>query len=316
MFAMAVHGGAGTWEEPAHAPALAGLRAALEKGRVILAGGGDALDAVVAAAVALEDDPVFNAGTGSALNLRGEVECDASVMCGPGLRAGSVATVRGVRNPVLLARRIMEETDHVLLAGEGAELLAAAWGLAPGNVPTPARRAKWEKAVAALLSGSGESADGMTHARLVELVKAHPELARERRGTIGAVARDAKGNTAAATSTGGTLLKLPGRIGDTPVPGAGNYATTAGAASATGQGELMLRTLTTKVACDLMAQGFTADAAARTALIRTAREAGSDLGIITVDLWGGVGITHATPLMPHAYVVGGEEPVVRLANTN
>lgn len=314
MFAMAVHGGAGKWEEPAHAPALAGVRAALEKGRAILAAGGEALDAVIAAAVALEDDPVFNAGTGSALNLRGEVECDASVMCGPGLRAGSVATVRGVRNPVLLARRIMEETDHVLLAGEGAEQLAAIWGLAPGNAPTAARRAKWEKAVAALLSGG--SPEDLTHARLVELVKAHPELARERRGTIGAVARDAKGNTAAATSTGGTLLKLPGRIGDTPVPGAGNYATTAGAASATGQGELMLRALTTKVACDLMAQGFTADAAARTALIRTAREAGSDLGIITVDLWGGVGVIHATPLMPHAYVVGGEEPVVRLSNTN
>lgn len=312
MFAMAVHGGAGTWEEAAHAPALAGLRAALEAGRAILAAGGEALDAVVAAATALEDDPVFNAGTGSALNLRGEVECDAAVMSGLGLRAGSVAAVRGVRNPVLLARRILEETDHVLIAGEGAEQLAALWGLAPGNAPTADRRARWEKAIAELLAGG--SPGDLTHARLFDLVKAHPELARERRGTIGAIARDARGNTAAATSTGGTLLKLPGRIGDTPVPGAGNYATTAGAASATGQGELMLRSLTTKVACDLMAQGFTADAAARTALIRTAREAGSDLGIITVDLWGGVGATHATTYMPHAYVVGGDEPVVRLAN--
>ncbi len=304
MFAIALHGGAGTWEKDAHEAALAGLSRALDVGFAKLAAGDSALEAVVAAAVALEDDPTFNAGTGSALNLRGEVECDACVMVGPGLRAGAVASVRGVKNPALLARRVMEETDHVLLAGEGAETLARGWGLANGNEPTPARRKKWEAAKEKLATAG-------TPERLAALLKAHPDLA-SRRGTIGVVARDARGAAAAATSTGGTLLKLPGGIGDTPIPGAGNYASHAGAASATGTGELMMRALTTKVACDLMAQGFTADAAARTAIVRTAREAGSDLGIITVDLWGGVGVAHATPLMPHAYRVEGRDAVVRL----
>lgn len=304
MFAIALHGGAGTWEKDAHEAALAGLRRALDVGFAKLVGGRSALDAVVAAAVVLEDDPVFNAGTGSALGLRGEVECDAALMSGAGLRAGGVASVRGVKNPILLARRVMEETDHVLIAGDGVETLARGWGLATGNEPTPARKAKWEAAVAKLR-------DASTPAKLAAIVRAHPDLA-SRKGTIGVVARDARGESAAATSTGGTLLKLPGRIGDTPIPGAGNYASPAGAASATGTGELMMRSLTTKVACDLMAQGFTADAAARTAIVRTAREAGSDVGITTVDLWGGVGIAHATPLMPHAYEVEGGEAIVRL----
>jgi beta-aspartyl-peptidase (threonine type) len=305
VFAMAVHGGAGTWEPEHHAAALAGLSAALAAGIAVLQGGSSALDAVVAAATVLEDDPVFNAGTGSTLNLDGEIEVDAAVMAGNGQRAGAVACVKNVRNPVKLARRVMEDTDHVLLAGEGAEALARAWGLAAKNEPTPDRRRRWEAARAKL-------ARDAEPAKLAALLKAHPELARERRGTIGAVARDAHGHTAAATSTGGVLLKLPGRIGDTPVPGAGNYANAAGAASATGQGELILRALTTKTACDLMAQGFTADSAARTALIRTAREAGSDLGLITVDLWGGIGIAHATANMPHAFQAEGGAPLARM----
>ena len=303
MFAIAVHGGAGSWEKDAQAAGLAGVRRAAEEGARLLAGGASALEAAIAAAVILEDDPVFNAGTGSALNLRGEVECDAAVMAGDCLRAGAVASVRGVRNPVLLARRVMEETDHVLVAGEGAEELARAWGLANGNEPTPMRRAKWETARAGVDAGAG---------RMAALLRAHPELARERRGTIGVVVRDSAGRCAVAASTGGVLLKLPGRIGDTPIPGAGSYASHAGAAAATGQGELMMRTLTTKTACDLMAQGHTAEAAAKAALVRTAREAGADLGLITVDLWGGIGVAHATPLMPHAFLTEGSPLVARL----
>lgn len=306
MFAMVVHGGAGQWEPEALEAAQAGLRRAIEEGRRILTAGGSALDAVVAAAVVLEDDPIFNAGTGATLNLHGDAECDASVMCGDGLRAGAVAGVRGVKNPILVARRVMEETDHVLVAGEGAEALATAWGLRNGNEPTPARRERWRAARAKLPGDALESTP-----KLAALLKAHPELAATRRGTIGAVARDSNGRCAVATSTGGTLLKLPGRIGDTPIPGAGSYASHAGAASATGQGELMLRSLTTKVACDLMAQGHTADAAAKAALARTARETGTDLGLISVDLHGNIGIAHATVAMPHAWLTDTAGAIVR-----
>ncbi len=308
MFAMAVHGGAGRWEAEAHEAAVAGVRAALALGVALLKKGMPAIEAVVAAARHLEDDPVFNAGTGAALNLRGEVECDASVMVGEGLRAGAVAAVRGVKNPILLARRVMEETDHVLVAGEGAGELAALWGLRDGNEPTAGRRRKWEEAKRAL----GIEDDPST-ARLVALLKRHPELAASRRGTIGAVAVDARGGAAAATSTGGVTLKLAGRIGDTPLLGAGTYATAAGAASATGRGELMIRALTTRTVCDLLARGESADGAARAAVAETARSVGDDLGVIVVDRRGGIGIAHGTRYMPHAFQVEGGTPVASLA---
>lgn len=309
MFAMAVHGGAGAWEESHHEAALAGVRRSVEAGAAVLRGGGSALDAVVAAAIVLEDDPHFNAGTGATLTLRGEVECDACVMTGHDLGAGAVAAVRGVKNPVLLARRVMEETDHVLLAGEGAETLAKAWNLFTGNEPVPFRLERWKKAVAEL----PRDADPANPKKLAALLKAHPELGATRRGTIGAVACDAAGRTAVATSTGGMLLKLPGRVGDTPIPGAGSYAAAAGAASATGHGELVMRALTTRTACDRMESGLGADAAAASALAHTARIAGSDLGLITVDARGGVGAAHATRFMPHAFAVDGQPVVARLA---
>ena len=307
---IAVHGGAGTWEADAHAPATAGGRAAVEVGAEKLRAGGSALDAAIAAVVALEDDATFNAGTGATLNLRGEIECDASVMEGHTRRGGAVAAVRGVRNPVLLAREVLLRTDHVLLAGPGAEELARLWGLATGNQPTPSRREKWRKAREKL--GNGKAPDSMPH--LLELLRAHPELAAERRGTVGAVAVDGAGRCAAATSTGGVLLKLTGRVGDTPILGAGTWADAAGAASATGQGELVMRALSTRVACERIAAGADAATAAREAIDRTREATGSaDLGLIVVDASGRLGAAHGTPLMPHAFASASSDALAWLS---
>ena len=177
----------------------------------MLESGGPALDAVQAAAVVLEDDPRFNAGRGSVLNERGEVEHDAAIMCGRTGAAGAVATVRGIRNPIALARVVMERTPHVLLAGAGAEALAEREGVErvePRWHVTERREAQWQSA--------GD--------------------------TVGAVAADRDGRLAAATSTGGILQKLAGRIGDSPLPGAGLYAADdACAVSASGHGEAIMR---------------------------------------------------------------------------
>jgi len=194
-------------EDPYHA----GLGAAAAVGWDALASGGTALDAVQAAAIALEDDPLFNAGRGAVLNEHGEVEHDASIMCGRTGRAGGVAAVRGIRNPVLLARAVMEQTPHVLLSGPGAEALAEREGIErvdPRWHVTERRAGQWQAA--------GD--------------------------TVGAVAVDSERHVAAATSTGGILQKLAGRIGDSPLPGAGVYAADdACAVSASGHGEAIIR---------------------------------------------------------------------------
>ena len=312
-WAIAVHGGAGTWAKDQHEPAVAGVRAALEVGAKALGGGAPALEAAIAAVVALEDDPTFNAGTGAALNLRGEVECDASVMEGHTLRAGAVAAVRGVKNAVLLAEFVRTKTDHVLLAGAGAEELAVLAGLRTGNEPTKARRERWKKAREKLDGKKGKTVAPDSMPKLLALLQAHPELAATRRGTVGAVAVDALGRCAVATSTGGVLLKLPGRIGDTPIVGAGSYADAVGAASATGTGELVMRALTTRLACERIAAGRSAEEAAREAVARTKEAVGSaDLGIIVVDREGRTGAAHGTPYMPHGFAAKGKPPVARL----
>lgn len=286
--ALAVHGGAGRWAEGRLDAALEGVRRAAAVARDILAGGGTALDAVVEAVAVLEDEPVFNAGTGSVLNAAGEAEMDAAV-AGAG-RFGAVAALRGVRNPVRVARKVMEQTDHLLLAGEGAERFARAMGFPPHDPATPERRAehrKWSELAA-------EREERLP--RLRELLARHPELAG---GTVGAVARDCYGGLAAATSTGGLTCKLPGRVGDTPLPGAGTFASPHAAASATGHGEIILRHLATRHACGLAAGGTAAGAAVRLTL--AALEPRGQAGMILVDAAGRVGIAHETPYMPHAW---------------
>lgn len=290
--ALAVHGGAGRWVEDRLDAALEGVRRAAAVARDILAAGGTALDAVVEAVAILEDDPLFNAGTGSALNAAGEAEMDAAVAVAG--RFGAVAALRGVRNPVRVARKVMEQTDHVLLAGEGAERFARAMGFAPYDPVTAERRAeqrKWSER-------AGEQEEALP--RLRELLSRHPELAG---GTVGAVARDGRGGLAAATSTGGLTFKLPGRVGDTPLPGAGTFASPHAAASATGHGEVIVRCLATRHACGLAAGGAAAGAAVRQAL--AALEPRGRAGLILVDAAGRLGIAHDTPFMPHAWCAEG-----------
>jgi beta-aspartyl-peptidase (threonine type) len=223
-----VHGGCGAMRPGGLDPgedsaARAGLNAALDAGESILAGGGSALDAVETAARVLEDDPVFNAGRGSALNYEGGIDLDAAIMDGATRDAGAVAGVRTIRCPISLARAVMEKTPHVLLSFGGAEEFAASLGFETVDnrwFETAERRAQLEKVLAA---GGKFDAD-------------------VKYGTIGAVAVDEAGHVAAATSTGGLTAKRWGRIGDSPLIGAGTYADDRSAAvSATGSGEYFMR---------------------------------------------------------------------------
>jgi beta-aspartyl-peptidase (threonine type) len=304
VFALVVHGGAGSCPPAEEEVALAVVTAAAEAGRRVLAAGGGCLDAVTAAVVVLEDDRHTNAGTGSVLNIDGEAEMDAGVMIGAGLRTGNVAALRRVKNPVLIARAVMEQSDHVLLSGAGAERFARALGHPDYDPVIPERREGWRRA----REGMERQGDYYL-AQLRDFLASHAEFPQ---GTVGAVALDAQGRLAAATSTGGVTLKLPGRIGDSPVPGAGNYATPAGGASATGKGELMLRFLTTRAVCERLAAGEAAQRAVEQVLAQMAATVGSEAGIIAVDGTGGVGVAHLTAAMPHAFVREGEPVVARI----
>jgi len=283
------------------------MRSAVEAGRDVLHRGGGALDAVCATVVLLEDNPIFNAGTGGVLNFDGFVELDACVMESEQARVGAVAALRRVKNPVLVARKVMEETDHVMLAGEGALRFARVMGFGDHDPVTPARRADWEQKKRALLESV--QAAPATRLRMQRFVKQHPDYAG---GTVGAAAVDAKGVLAAATSTGGVTLKLVGRVGDSPIPGAGNYASRWMAASATGTGEYVLRSLATRSISERMEQGASLDQAMGAVLEGMRRDYDADVGIIGVDREGGAVARHLTPAMPHAWFTGGEDIVVRM----
>lgn len=230
-WALAIHGGAGTIE-PTDDPELArayreSLRRALDAGADVLAAGGSALDACEAAVRILEDDELFNAGRGAALNREGIAELDAAIMDGATLRAGAVTGVTTVRNPIRLARRVMSDTRHILIAGPGAERFADATGLERVDnswFVTPRRRKMLDDALLAEPRAA-----------------IHSEAFSARFGTVGAVARDTSGRLAAATSTGGLTAKLPGRVGDAPLIGAGTYADARVAISCTGTGEQFIR---------------------------------------------------------------------------
>ena len=228
MHAIAIHGGAGTLAPADLTPEnerayRAGLERALRAGFAVLESGGSALDASVSAVRVLEDDPLFNAGRGAVVAANGLHELDASVMDGRDLRAGAVTGVRHVRSPIELARLVMERSPHVMLAGTGAEEFALEQGMAPvpnSHFATERRRLELERMLQGQLGAGRESL----------------------MGTVGAVARDAAGNLAAATSTGGMTGKKWGRVGDSPIIGAGTYAANdCCAVSATGQGEFFIR---------------------------------------------------------------------------
>ncbi len=302
-----VHGGA--WDIPDESvdACKAGCQRALAAGWSILSSGGSALDAVEAAVVALEDDPVFDAGFGSHLTLDGHVECDAIVMDGATLRAGSVTTLRHIRNPIRLARQVLENCPHMMLAGEGAERFAVEQGLtlcAPEELIAEAERDAWLKC-----RGSKHAA---AHHRGHE------------QGTVGAVALDSDGRLFAATSTGGTCCKLPGRVGDSPLIGCGCYADVeAGGVSCTGYGEAIMKVVLAKTVADFLRRPVGSDPnpsprilpklsmpdvaalAAREAVSILADRTHATGGLILLDRNGNPGFAFNTPRMAYAYIADG-----------
>jgi beta-aspartyl-peptidase (threonine type) len=272
-----VHGGAGKWPEDVHDRALEGVRRAVEAGHAVLSGGGDALAAVQAAVIVLEDDRVFNAGRGAALNERGFVSLDAAIMRGADRAAGSVAALRGIRNPVRAARAVLDEGRHVMLVGESAGAYAREAGLdtAPEAwFRTEERRLAFE---------AGDDARG---------------------GTVGAVARDANGGVAAATSTGGSSGKHPGRVGDSPLIASGTWADDATAAiSCTGDGEAIIRVaLAHEIDALMRHAGLGLDEACDRALAGLAPL--GTAGLIAVGAAGQLAVPFTTPAMPRGWRVG------------
>jgi len=222
-----------------------------------LRGGGSALDAVEEGVKVVEDDPSDQSvGYGGLPNLLGEVELDASIMDGASLRAGAVACVRRFKNPISIARRVMEETPHLLLVGEGADRFAKLQGFQETDLLTLEAKKRYEELAdgrAALYT----EAYRKIHSELMQWYRRYVESKKDSAGTLNLIARDARGNLAVGVSTSGLALKLPGRTGDSPIIGAGNYAdNTAGAAACTGRGELAIRICLAKHVVDLMRQGI------------------------------------------------------------
>ncbi|XP_012943018.1 isoaspartyl peptidase/L-asparaginase [Aplysia californica] len=294
---MIVHGGA--WAIPGELTerSLNGVRRAALEGHRVLRSGGSAVDAVVAAVTVLEDDTAFDAGHGAVLNLKGEVELDAIVIDGRDLSSGAVCAVQDIANPVQLARLVMDKTDHCLLGGVGANDFAKEQGferLPPTELVTPEARAEWEKyikfttAVGALFSAR----DG------------DPKLTGC--DTVGAVAMDTSGNLASATSTGGITAKKPGRVGDTPVIGAGAFADNdVGAVSSTGHGESIMKVCLTRRIAELMERGLSANEAAKTALEFMSTRVGGAGGVIVISKKGEVCHSFTTSRMAWASVTQG-----------
>ncbi len=284
-----VHGGAGPWSEERLPRGQEGVRRAAEAGFEVLKGGGSALDAVVEAVKVMEDDPTFNAGLGAAISWDGTVELDAAVMRGDTMEAGAVSGLR-VRHAVEVARAVMEQTDCVFLAGEGARRFAERLGFREECLITEERLQAYRK-----------------YKKLLEEGK-HPYLKKNAPwllgDTVGAVALDDNGLLAAATSTGGLTLKMPGRVGDTPIIGGGTYADRAAAVSATGIGEAIMRVVLAKTVADWVRQGLHPKEAAEKGISYLEEVTGLDAGVIVVDREGRAGWATNAKAMPVAVLEG------------
>ena len=269
--ALIVHGGAGQIRDDSLPERLDGCKAAALAAWDILAQNGSALDAAEAAVMVLEDNPLFNAGTGSTLNQIGNVEMDAAIMDGDLLRVGAVAAVQRIKNPIKLARRVMEDGRHVILGSEGALIFAREIGFpecSPESLIVEHERKRWA----------------------------------EKYGTVGCVVLDANGKIAVATSTGGIFNKLPGRIGDSPLPGCGTYADDRGGVSCTGFGEAIIRVVLGKTAIDFLAEGIDPNAAARKSLELLEAKTGAQAGLIMIDCHGRIGYARNTTHMPVCFI--------------
>jgi beta-aspartyl-peptidase (threonine type) len=298
-FVIVVHGGAGTVKPGELSPAkevmvLRGLEEALEAGRRILSDGGNALDAVQAAVRSLEDDPLFNAGRGSVLNFDEKHELEASIMDGKTLKAGAVTGLTTVRNPVCLARAVMDHTDFVFLNGQGAEAFARERNFEPVSNEyflTRERYGEWLKK---------RNPD--------EQAESNPSPSGASFGTVGAVALDVHGNLASATSTGGLTNKKYGRIGDTPLIGSGTYARNGlCAVSCTGDGEYMIRSVAAyDVACLIEYKGLSLEEACRKVIHEKVAGIGGEGGLIAVDKEGNIALPYNSPSMYRGYIIPGK----------
>jgi beta-aspartyl-peptidase (threonine type) len=318
---VAIHGGAGTMSRASITPEqereyLDALTEILAAAQDVLARGGSALDAVTEAVTRLEDCPLFNAGHGAVYTSAGTHELDASIMDGATLRSGAIANVTCVRNPILAARRVMENSKHVFFVGPGAEEFARDEGLEivdPSYFATPARyeqllRVRRENPDAAVLDHDGQAlVAGMQPA-------AEPIDPDRKFGTVGAVAVDAQGNLAAATSTGGVTNKQVGRVGDAPLIGAGCYAANATCAvSTTGTGEMFIRMVAAyDVAAQMEYRGVSLEEAAHSVMHEKLPRIDGKGGLIAVDGKGNVSLPFNTEGMYRGYARVGEAPVAAI----
>ncbi|MGW8319263.1 MAG: isoaspartyl peptidase/L-asparaginase family protein [Candidatus Promineifilaceae bacterium] len=293
-----VHGGAGSWETDGGKldGALADCVAACRAGQAVLLEGGSALDAVEAAVRTLEDSPILDAGRGSYMNEAGEIELDAMIMDGVTLDLGAVAAVQFIRHPISLARQVMQRSKHCFLVAVGAEKFA-------DSIAFP--RCQIEDLLPQRHSLGGEVDQLSTPDREAEIFPRERALG----DTVGAVALDQQGNLAAATSTGGTAKKLPGRVGDSPLVGSGAYADNwTAAVSATGHGEDLMKIVASKRVCDFVGAGLSAQQACQATIgVLSERVQGSG-GVIAVDARGQIGVARNTRAMPHAFAIGAEDP--------
>jgi beta-aspartyl-peptidase (threonine type) len=305
-FSLMIHGGAGALEhirrEGSEAAFMESIYRILEEGRHILTQGGSALDAVESCARSLENDPLYNAGHGSVLNEYGEVEMDASIMDGRNLEAGAVAGITNVKNPIALARRVMEKSEHVMLIGKGAMEFAKLCNveiMTDDYFVIDSRIRQWQEA---------QKAGGI----MLDHEDAEPQ---HKLGTIGAVARDGQGNLAAATSTGGLVNKRWGRIGDSPIVGAGVFAdNTTCAVSATGYGEQFQRTVLCKMISDFVYfKGMSASEAATAGIQYLINKVNGLGGVIVIDSQGQCAVGHSTSGMIYGSIENGGKSICRLS---
>ena len=305
---LVVHGGAGTMERgkmtaEREREYSAGIENALRAGWEILQHGGSALDASEAAVRVFEDDPLFNAGKGSVFDAAGVVEMDAAIMDGKTLRAGAVASLRHVKNPITLARLVMEKSPHVMMAGEGAETFARERGIELVDAKYFFTQERWDALqkvkAAEKAGGNGDKKFFLSDQDL--------------HGTVGAVALDRHGNLAAATSTGGKTGKLPGRIGDTPVIGAGTYANNATCAvSGTGDGEFFIMATAAHDVSAMMEYRRKTLQEASVAVIDKIGKLGGTGGMIAVDRGGNISLPFNTSGMYRGYVDGNGKFVTKI----
>lgn len=315
---LVIHGGAGTILKKNMTPEKekayqASLQLALQTGYSILNKGGSALDAVEATVKVLEDNPLFNAGKGAVFTNEGKNELDASIMNGRTLAAGSVASVTTIKNPISAARAVMEKSEHVMMIGAGAEKFAKQQGLQIVDPSYFFTEERWN----GLLRVRSQDPDSVAldHGNKPVHTKEHePAEENKKFGTVGAVALDAQGNLAAATSTGGMTNKKFGRVGDAPIIGAGTYANNETCAvSCTGWGEYFIRLVIAKSVSDLMEyKSFSLLQATEEMILKKLPKLGGDGGLIAVDKAGNIAMTFNTEGMYRGYIKSDGKPVVKI----